>query len=275
MGEQLSAPKVTLGADPEFILCERGNPNKIVLFSSQHTNAHFGLSAAELGADYGLLELHPKPQKKPKKLVKELRRLQDKFTTNYPDLMVVEKEAVEYDHKKARILEALNADKQINYGMGRGKDLSVWSSGSDIITGLETGQKLSAYNEPIFSQYNAGVLTAGGHLHIGGRYMMMLSLEQTKGFVRRLQEEVFPLCQTVETVAAALRRTAYGNKGEFCIKPYGIEWRVPANSLFWPKNRETLSKVLKKIKKLARSYALLATKEAVPMKLQSVPSEGG
>ena len=46
MKTHISDPVVTLGADPEFILCEKGGKHEIVLFSSQYTTSYFGISEA-------------------------------------------------------------------------------------------------------------------------------------------------------------------------------------------------------------------------------------
>lgn len=248
-------PIVTLGADPEFILHAKGKKHEIVLFSSQYTTSYFGISEAEVGADYGLLEFRPEPVESPKDLVKAIYNLHVKFKENYPDFRILEKEAIKYDHKRIRILESMRKRKDINYGMNRGKDIGVWKS-EEIVIGMESGVSLSAYNKPAFNQFDDKLFTAGGHIHIGGGYVMMLSTDQLKAFVRKLDAEVLPMCKEVETEAAELRRNVYGTPGEFRIKNYGIEYRAPSNAIFWQRNTKPLLKILDKITEIVKTMAI-------------------
>jgi len=259
MKEHINDPPITLGADPEFILCKKDNKDEIVLFSSQFTSDYFGISEAEVGADYGLLEFRPKPSNNADELVVELNDLHDKFKERYKglDFKILESEAVEYNHKRARVLESLEEDKDINYGLNRGKDVGVWvPSGDEMITGQETGVSLSAYSKPSFNQFNDKLFTAGGHIHIGGTYIMMLSFKQLRTFVQNLDKEVLPMCVGVETKAGELRRSVYGSPGEFRIKNYGIEYRSPSNAIFWKKNSKKLLKVFNKVTKMVCGMAL-------------------
>ena len=251
MGDHLKDPKITLGADPEFILHEKGRPEKIVLFSSRWVPDYFGISEAEVGADYGLLEFRPQYSTDSGKLVKEISSLYKKFSKDYPEFSIFEKEAIEFNHKKARVKEALELEKDINYGMGRGKDMAVWApssgnnvAGQELLLGQETGTTISAYDKPTFPEKNDNLFTAGGHIHLGGSYIMMLSMDQLRAFVRKLDERVLPICEAVETEAGTLRRTVYGEKGEFRTKEYGIEYRSPSNAIFFPKNLNKLQEVL-------------------------------
>jgi len=253
MRQWLNSPPITLGADPEFILYKKGSKKDIVLFSSKYTEDYFGISEAELGADYGLLEFRPGPETTAKKLVDNIIQLHAIFKRNFgPDsIKVLEKEAVLFDHKKKRVLQAMEEEEDINYGMNRGKDVAVWSGdGDDIMGDIETGVTLCAYDKPVFNQFNDKLFTAGGHIHIGGALIKMLSFNQLKAFVRKLDKEILPICNSVETRAGKLRRTVYGSPGEFRTKGYGIEYRSPSNAIFFQKNSKMLLKVLRKIKKI-------------------------
>ena len=257
MKGHINDPAVTLGADPEFILCEKGKEDKVVLFSSQYTSQYFGLSEAEMGADYGLLEFRPDPEQEAEELVEALNALHADFKKTYNGFKILEKEAVEYNHKRARVLESLKSDEEINYGMNRGKDIGVWVPGGDeMVIGQETGTSLSAYDKPSFNQFNDDLFTAGGHIHIGGAYIMMLSFEQLRSFVRKLDKEVLPMCAEIETEAGELRRTVYGALGEFRVKDYGIEYRSPSNAIFWKKNSKELLKALNKVTEIVKGMAL-------------------
>ena len=255
MKGDINSKLLTLGADPEFILCEKDNKDNIVLFSSEHTTDYFGMSDAEVGADYGLLEFRPEPKADPKGLIGELTHLHELLDEDYEEFKILQKEAVEYNHKRARVLEALEKEKDINYGMNRGKDTGAWSS-SDVVIGMETGTTLSAYDRPSFSQFNDKLFTAGGHIHVGGLYVMLLSFEQLKLFVRKLDERILPLCSKAETKAGDLRRTVYGSPGEFRIKNYGIEYRSPSSAIFWKENADSLLAVLSEAVKTAKEMAL-------------------
>lgn len=257
MGEHINDQAITLGADPEFILCEKGKKDKITLFSSRYTTDYFGISEAEMGADYGLLEFRPDAVQIPEALVMAIEHLHKTFGKRHTWCEILEKEAVEYNHKRARVLESLQTDEEINYGMNRGKDVGVWApGGEEMVIGQETGTTLSAYDKPSFNQFNDQLFTAGGHIHIGGSYIMMLSFEQLKSFVRKLDKEILPLCEKVETEAGELRRSVYGAVGEFRVKDYGIEYRTPSNAIFWKKNGKLLLKVLNKTVKIAKTMAI-------------------
>lgn len=266
MRHWLTSPLVTLGADPEFILCAGNDPDSIILFSSAYTGSYFGISEAEVGADYGLLEFRPEPDESAKDLVDSIVKLHDLFITNYgPDAdekdsasnpIILEKEAVVFDHKRKRVLQAMDDNEEINYGMNRGKDVAVWSGDEgDIMTDVETGITLCAYDKPVFNQFNDKLFTAGGHIHVGGALIKMLSFSQLKSFVRKLDEEVLPICNSVETEAGKLRRDVYGSLGEFRMKEYGIEYRSPSNAIFFRKNSKALLKVLEKTKKIISTMA--------------------
>jgi len=257
MGRWLSSPPITFGADPEFILHENNDPDKIVLFSSEHTRDYFGVSEAELGADYGLLEFRPDPAGTARKLVENVIQLHKLFSKDFgPSIKILQKEAVSFDHKRKRVLQSMESEEDINYGMNRGKDVAVWSSNDgDIMTGVETGVTLCAYSKPVFNQFNDKLFTAGGHIHIGGALVKMLSLTQLKAFIRKLDAEILPICNSVETEAGKLRRTVYGSVGEFRIKEYGIEYRSPSNAIFFRKNSKALFRVLRKAEKILSTMA--------------------
>ena len=174
-----------------------------------------------------------------------------------PDsIKILEKEAVIFDHKNKRVLQAMQKGGDINYGMNRGKDVAVWSGDGDtIMTEVETGITFCAYDRPVFNQFNDKLFTAGGHIHIGGSLIKMLSFGQLKAFIRKLDKEILPICNGVETKAGELRRTVYGSPGEFRTKEYGIEYRSPSNAIFFKRNSKVLLKVLRKIKKILSTMA--------------------
>jgi hypothetical protein len=266
MRDWLTSPSITLGADPEFILCAGNDPDNIILFSSAFTGGYFGVSEAEMGADYGLLEFRPEPSEKAEDFVDSIVELHDTFIANYgpdPDEkgseanpVILEKEAVKFDHKRKRVLQAMESGEEINYGMNRGKDVAVWGGGGDIMTDVETGMTLCAYDKPVFNQFNDKLFTAGGHIHVGGSLVKMLSPKQLVLFVRKLDKEVLPICNSVESEAGELRREVYGSLGEFRIKEYGIEYRSPSNAIFFKKNSKVLLKALKKVEKIISTMAI-------------------
>lgn len=257
MKDHINDKALTLGADPEFILCEKKDENKIVLFSSRFVTDYFGLSEAEMGADYGLMEFRPPPTESVTSLVDSIENLHKEFDETYLDFKILEKEAIEYNHKRARVKESMETEAEINYGLNRGKDVGVWAGGGqEMVIGMETGTSLSAYDKPSFNLFNDELFTAGGHIHFGGSYIMMLSFEQLKCFVRKLDEKILPMCKSVETDAGKLRLSVYGSPGEFRIKDYGIEYRSPSNAVFWQKNMDLLLEVLDKSADIAKTIAL-------------------
>lgn len=256
MTKHINDPVLTLGADPEFILCKRDNEDEIVLFSSRYVTDYFGLSEAEMGADYGLMEFRPQPTRAVPVLTQEIKELHEMFVAYYPDIKILEKEAIEYNHKRARIKESMETEVEINYGLNRGKDVGVWAGGGEeMVIGMETGTSLSAYDKPSFNQFNDELFTAGGHIHFGGLYVMMLSFEQLKNFVIKLDKKILPICEKAETAAGKLRKSVYGSPGEFRMKDYGIEYRSPSNAIFWPKNKNLLSEVLDKAVDIVKTMA--------------------
>lgn len=258
MKQWLNSPPITFGADPEFILHTKGNKKDIVLFSSEYTGSYFGISEAEVGADYGLLEFRPGPERSAKKLVDNMIYLHNMFKKDFGPggIKILEKEAVVFDHKRKRVLQAMASKTDINYGMNRGKDVAVWSGNdNDIMADVETGITFCAYDKPVFNQFNDKLFTAGGHIHIGGSLIKMLSFDQLKMFICKLDKEILPICNSIETRAGKLRRTVYGSPGEFRIKEYGIEYRSPSNAIFFQKNSKTLLKVLRKIKEILSTMA--------------------
>lgn len=259
MGNWVAEDPVTYGADPEFILCKKNCPEEIVLFSSEYTDNYFGISEAEVGADYGLLEFRVQPAKSVKIFLKNLNDIHNEFESRFKkdNITILEKEAIIYNHKKMRVLESLYKGKDINYGMNRGKDVSVWSGGNDsILSGIETGVTLNAYDNIAFNKFNDELLTAGGHIHIGGSMIKILSMAQLKQFIMKLDDTILPVCSSLETEAGILRRTVYGSPGEFRIKEYGIEYRSPSNVLFLKKNLKKLSDILYKVENILFTMAV-------------------
>lgn len=236
---------LTFGADPEFIL-EDAN-GEIVLFSSDIARGNIVLSEATIGADYGLMEFRPAHAYNPKGLLENLKRIHEDFEENFKKVFIKKSEAVVYLHKMARIRAQLD-DNQVDFGLNP-RILKGYTQEIDINLDDEStyfNATLSAFDEPLFKPSRDDLLTAGGHIHIGGSFIRMLSLPQTKRYVRLIDAEVSSICQSVETPAAKLRNEAYGFPGEFRIKPYGLEYRTPSNAIFWnnPKSIQALDKVL-------------------------------
>ena len=273
MGKRIKElPPFTIGADPEFILCDKDkladSEIEIKMFSSKYTGTYFGVSEAEIGADYGLLEFRPAFTKTTGELVDQIVKLHTLFGNKFLDLVILNKEAIEFNHRRKRILDSMESEEDINFG-SRGKDTgswampagsntisvvdrNVWSAG-EIILDYELPTTFSAYDESVFTQYNPTILSAGGHIHLGGTFVKMLSFDQIKSLVRELDEKILPMCKEVETEAAELRKLVYGSPGEFRIKDYGIEYRSPSNAIFWRKNKKVLGKVLLEVEQIVKN----------------------
>jgi hypothetical protein len=260
MGENLIELKpITLGADPEFILKDT-TTGEIVLFSSELVNFSYSgmrMSEASLGADYGLLEIRPKESTTIDGLLNNIADILRLFDGTYDNLTIYETEAVSFDHKKERIRSLISNDK-IDFGVNIRKLQPV--NAADISIDDETSYvntSLSAYDEPLMFLERTDLLTAGGHIHIGGTFVRMLSFEQLKQLIKEIDEKVYDLCIGVETKAGVLRREAYGNRGEFRIKPYGVEYRTPSNAIFWPKNATVLRTVLETIYDTTKTFLIV------------------
>lgn len=260
MRDKLDLPTLTLGADPEFILCEKNNPDKIVMFSSQYTGNKFSISEAEVGADYGLLELRCEPVRTAKDLAKVMKETFEDFDEYFEDLAIVKKEAIEYNHEMARIKEALelvrNGGEAPAYGGYHGKECSVWSTDNDIKIDESVEITLSAYGKPEFKKYRPDILSAGGHIHIGGTFVKCLSIPQLNSLIQKFDQKILPMVDTVATPAAELRKTVYGAPGEYRLKEYGIEYRSPSNAIFWPENNKLLEEILQIIVDETTSHLL-------------------
>ena len=245
-------PSLTYGADPEFILTDTKGVN-IVLFSSAMTSGSIVMSEAAIGADYGLMEFRPGSSAYIDSLIENLTLLQKQFDTTYTQLRIKRSEAEIFDHKKARILDQLE-DVNVDHGVNIVKGFFVEHAIDLDDESTYAKLSISAYDEPLFGSNRKDILSAGGHIHVGGTFIKMMSLEQMKEFIRRIDTLVQPMCTAVETPAAALRKEVYGFPGEFRIKPYGLEYRSPSNAIFWPENRKTLKAILTVIEKEAKSF---------------------
>ena len=261
MGKALEHPPITIGADPEFILCERGQPSKIVMYSNRHSNVYLPsgvrMAQAAIGADYGLLEFRTNVYEEVHALISNVRSMIKQFNKNASELDILRKEAVLFGHKRQRMLELME-DEETDHGIAHNKYndvVSVPTDGSIVMENL-VDVTMSAYDKPMFGKFNPDLLTAGGHIHLGGAFVKLLSFEQTKAFIRTIDRAVRPMCEAVETDAGALRRTAYGFPGEFKIKEYGIEYRSLSNAIFWPENEKVLRDILNIIVKTAKTFAL-------------------
>jgi len=257
MGADIKSDSATYGADPEFILCDANDEDKIVLYSSKHglppaDNGEFAMSSLSIGADYGLLELRPSHSTKHPELVENVEGLITSFDEANErwenNLKIKEVEAAPFMHKIERMREVMDGDEELDYGGNRAKMGGVSAASiSDIaLAGAEYyGVSLTAYDTPGFAVGTDKVLTAGGHLHFGGACIKMLSMKQLKALVRKLDEKLIPIAEKVETEAADLRRKYYGFPGEFRLKPYGLEYRVLSCAPFWKKNLKVLAEILK------------------------------
>lgn len=245
-------PSLTYGADPEFILTDEKGTN-IVLFSSNMTLGSIVMSEAAIGADYGLMEFRPGSSTYINTLLTNLNTLQKQFDDTYKQLRIKRSEAEIFDHKKARILDQLE-DVNVDHGVNILKGFFVEHAIDLDDESTYAKISISAYNEPLFGSNRKDILSAGGHIHVGGTFIKMMSLEQMKEFIRRVDTIVQPMCAAVETAAAMLRKEVYGFPGEFRIKPYGLEYRSPSNAIFWPENRKQLKSILTVIEKEAKRF---------------------
>lgn len=256
MGEELKTlPPITLGADPEFILKDKLS-GEVVLFSSDFVQENWGLNMSEatLGADYGLLEIRPAEEKEVDDLMRNIEQILNIFDTTYSKIEIKEAEAIVFDHKKERIRSLIeNEETDFGVNMQKADIVDIAGISLDDVASV-SNVSLSAYDEPILYPQRTDLLTAGGHIHIGGTFVRMLSLSQLKTLIRKIDETVRDKCLSTETAAGALRREVYGNPGEFRIKSYGVEYRTPSNSIFWPKNRKVLKEVLEDIYNITTTF---------------------
>lgn len=255
--------EITIGADPEFILCDKNNPDVIKLLSSEHSLAYvpcgkMTLAELAIGADYGLLELRPNHAYCPLDLVASIGKMIKEFdsvqecmdqdqTSDVEALSIKEVEAVELDHKRQRMRKLIdNPDMDFGGNLYTKYALPALSMPSDVSVGIAETRlgSLCAYGKPIIKQGNDSVLTAGGHLHFGGKRVRMLSLNQIMAVIRKFDEELLPIAASVETPAAELRRQYYGYPGEFRLKEYGFEYRTLSCAPFWSKNHKVLEKII-------------------------------
>lgn len=266
MGEDIDSDTISYGADPEFILCDTEDEDKIVLYSSKHglpssSNGEFSMSSLSIGADYGLLELRPNHSTKPGQLAKNVASLIDSFDENNEEwennLKIKEAEAIPFMHKIERMREVMDEGEDLDYGGNRAKmgGVTATSTNDIALAGAEYyGVSLTAYDTPGFAVGTDKVLTAGGHLHFGGACIKMLSMKQLKALVRKLDEKLIPIAAKVETKAAKLRREYYGFPGEFRLKPYGFEYRVLSCAPFWKKNLKVLKDILKEAENIITKF---------------------
>ena len=265
MGEDIDMDPATYGADPEFILCDSNDD--IVLYSSKFrcpssSGGEYSMSSLAIGADYGLLELRPFYSVKAKEVAKNVKMLIKEFDSLNKeldvDLKIKEAEAVPFMHKIQRLREIMDGSAdEIDFGSTRYKLAGVTSISVDDISiaGAEYyGVSLTAYDTPGFTVGTEKVLTAGGHLHFGGAAIKVLSMKQLKALVRKLDKELMPMSEAVETSAGKLRRKYYGMPGEFRLKPYGFEYRVLSCAPFWAKNNEVLKDILEKAAKIITTF---------------------
>lgn len=266
--EDINSPPLTMGCDPEFILCDADNPDKVALLSSQHALPHSPvcgyISMAELavGADYGLLEIRPEASPDVNTLVNNVsamiesfHELQDELKEAEYDeeigppqrLLVKEVEAVEFNHKRSRMRQLIE-NEELDFGIGLRDKVAGVAASSTGDVGLAAaenyGVSLSAYDKPAFVQGNDCTLTAGGHLHYGGWRVKLLSIKQLKAVIKEFDKYLIPKAARVETEAAELRRQFYGFPGEFRLKEYGFEYRTLSCAPFWPKNHKVLKEIL-------------------------------
>jgi len=269
MGDDIEGTPMTMGADPEFILCEIDDEDEIILYSSKYPAPIYqprlySMSSLSIGADYGLLEIRPDYVTSSDDLADEMLKLTTAFEDFYKRdelrIKIKRAEAVPFMHKMERMREMMEDPDgvEIDYGGGRMKAAGVQqvTSNIDIATaGAELyGVSLTAYDTPGFTKETDKILTAGGHIHFGGACVKVLSMTQLKSLVRKLDEVLVPMAKTVETSAGELRREYYGILGEFRLKEYGFEYRVLSCAPFWPENSKLLKKLLKKAEKIVSNF---------------------
>ena len=139
----------------------------------------------------------------------------------------------------ARFLEAL--EEAIGYGMLAGADLSlkqavevpdsVWDRMSDQDKEFGCNPTLNVYKEDIEkpSGTETRLRSAGGHVHISLSKAHKL---RHRTFVKLLDIVVGNTLVLIDRDPAnKTRRTIYGRAGEYRLKEYGVEYRVPSN--FW------------------------------------------
>lgn len=268
MGEDISSETLTYGADPEFILCDVKDEDKIVLFSSKYRvpytdSGEYSMSSLSIGADYGLLELRPTYSISSYEDI--VGRIADLITTfdneRDSEIKVKEAEAAPFLHKIERMREIMdgvtNGEDELDYGGNRMKMGGVTATSVDdiAVAGAEYyGISLTAYDTPSFAVGTDKVLTAGGHLHFGGACIKVLSMGQLKALVRKLDEKLLPIAKKVETKMAKLRRQYYGFPGEFRLKSYGFEYRVLSCAPFWKKNLGVLTEILKEANRIITKF---------------------
>lgn len=73
---------------------------------------------------------------------------------------------------------------------------------------------------------NTSIRTCGGHVHIGDD--RLLDIDTAMHAVRLLSVFVLPKIRSKEPDEQ--RSASYGKAGAFRMKPYGVEWRGPANT---------------------------------------------
>jgi len=258
MKDWLKEKTLTIGADPEFIMCKKGT-SEVVLFSSEHVTHRYNLSEAAVGADYGLLEMRTPTFTKPEELVAHMELSIKEFRDQYEKLDILKKEAVEFNHAHQRIRESM-VDDSIDYGIAfHSKEQEMWDvdgAGVSIESMEIMNMTLSAYGKPIFNKPNDEIFSAGGHIHVGGAYVKMLSFNQLKALIVKIDQTVRPMCEAVETEAGELRRQVYGFPGEFRVKPYGFEYRSLSNAIFWEENSKVLLKILTTIIDTVKTFAI-------------------
>lgn len=243
---------VTIGADPEFILQDENGD--VVLFSSEHAHGNIVMSEATLGADYGLMEFRLPATLTPEELLENLDDYHDTAYDLYENVgSIMKAEAVLFDHKLARTRELMNDEKR-DFGMNVRKNFAVEAEINIDDESSYFDISISAFGEPLFKPKRTDILSAGGHLHIGGTFVKMFNLQQAKAYIRRVDLRVRAICNKIETPAAELRREVYGCPGEFRIKTYGLEYRTPSNVLFWPENDAYLFEVYNIMIEEARTF---------------------
>jgi hypothetical protein len=259
MRDHVEDKPLTLGADPEFILCKKGT-DEVVLYSSLYAGGNWNLSEAAVGADYGLLELRSPVFDAASDLIKYVSERLASFSNDCynQNIDILKKEAVEFDHLKQRLREQME-DEKVDHGVNfHYKEQDIWGTNeSPSIEGLEvSNMTISAYGKPIFTKPNPHLLSAGGHIHLGGGYVKMLSFPQLTALIRKIDQCVLPMCKEVETKAGELRRTIYGFPGEFRVKPYGFEYRSLSNAVFWPENMSALKCIMAEVVSIATNFPL-------------------
>jgi hypothetical protein len=204
--------KITFGADPEFFVAHKDNPDKPVpacgLFGGAKKSPIFITPEGGYLEDGCTVEFNVEP----KLSLVEVRKAIDRLITAF---LVLNKDYVLYTHSSAQFTRReLRKHPQ---AMILGCDADYWAYG------IRTKPQANQFKDMRF---------AGGHIHIGlDPWPKDLTLED---FAKAL--DLWVWWPTANTLALDYSRfTFYGHPGLYRETPYGIEYRTPDNSWAVPR----------------------------------------